>query len=243
MAEVGVERVEPGDRPRRGQGGRPGRPHRRRPPVPERRAARRGRDQEPGGVTTHPDHVAVTAATQAAFGAYVAAAGERAPCFYYWGVPVSGMAGWRWQLGRASGHDLPGKDDPYGGLGTPDDQFTCTVDTSAVAERARAGPVPAPDPGRRSLVPAARPPGQLARGLRPLPVHPRPPRPPARRPARDLASRRRLLQRNQRPRSPSRPRRPTRPRASRPSRRSGPAGSTWLTPARPRTWSWSTPAP
>ena len=90
---------------------------------------------EPGGVTAHPDHMAVTAATQAAFGAYVAAPRPRQARLYYWGVPVSDMASWR-ELGRASGYVLPGADDPYGGHGTPDDQFTCVVDTSAVAEQA-----------------------------------------------------------------------------------------------------------
>jgi LmbE family N-acetylglucosaminyl deacetylase len=90
---------------------------------------------EPGGVTAHPDHMAVTAATQAAFGAYAAAARDREPRFYYWGVPVSDLAGWR-QAGRASGFQLPGEDDPYGSRGTPDDHFTCTVDTSAGAEQA-----------------------------------------------------------------------------------------------------------
>jgi LmbE family N-acetylglucosaminyl deacetylase len=90
---------------------------------------------EPGGVTAHPDHMAVSAATQAAFAAYVAAPQEREARFYYWGVPVSEMASWR-GLGRASGFELPGEDDPYGGRGTPDDQFTCVVDTSTVAEQA-----------------------------------------------------------------------------------------------------------
>jgi LmbE family N-acetylglucosaminyl deacetylase len=90
---------------------------------------------EPGGVTAHPDHMAVTAATQAAFGAYAAAGHDREPRFYYWGVPVSDLVGWR-DLGRASGFQLPGEDDPYGSRGTPDDHFTCTVDTSAVAEQA-----------------------------------------------------------------------------------------------------------
>ena len=50
-------------------------------------------------------------------------------------MPVSDLAGWR-RVGRASGFQLPGEDDPYGSRGTPDDQFTCTVDTSAVAEQA-----------------------------------------------------------------------------------------------------------
>jgi LmbE family N-acetylglucosaminyl deacetylase len=90
---------------------------------------------EPGGVTAHPDHMAVSAAVQAAFGAYVAAPRDREPRFYYWGVPVSEMSSWR-ELGRVSGYQLPGEDDPYGGRGTPDEQFTCTVDTTAVAEQA-----------------------------------------------------------------------------------------------------------
>ena len=90
---------------------------------------------EPAGVTAHPDHMAVSAATQAAFGAYAATAREREPRFYYWGVPVSDLVSWREQ-GRASGFGLPGEDDPYGSRGTPDDQFTCTVDTSTVAEQA-----------------------------------------------------------------------------------------------------------
>jgi LmbE family N-acetylglucosaminyl deacetylase len=90
---------------------------------------------EPTGVTAHPDHMAVSAATQAAFGAYVAVPRPREPRFYYWGVPVSEMAAWR-ELGRASGHELPGEDDPYGGRGTPDEQFTCVVDTATVAEQA-----------------------------------------------------------------------------------------------------------
>jgi LmbE family N-acetylglucosaminyl deacetylase len=90
---------------------------------------------EPAGVTAHPDHMAVSAATLAAFGAYAAGPREREPRLYYWGTPVSEMAGWR-ELGRASGYELPGENDPYGARGTPDEQFTCTVDTSAVAELA-----------------------------------------------------------------------------------------------------------
>jgi LmbE family N-acetylglucosaminyl deacetylase len=90
---------------------------------------------EPAGVTAHPDHMAVSAATQAAFAAYASTGRAREPRFYYWGVPVSDMASWR-QLGRDSGYELPGEDDPYGGRGTPDDQFTCMVDTATVAEQA-----------------------------------------------------------------------------------------------------------
>jgi LmbE family N-acetylglucosaminyl deacetylase len=87
------------------------------------------------GVFAHPDHMAVSAATQAAFAAYAASPRERERRLYYWGLPALEMAGWR-ELGRASGVELPGEDDPYGPRGTPDDQFTCVVDTSAVAETA-----------------------------------------------------------------------------------------------------------
>jgi LmbE family N-acetylglucosaminyl deacetylase len=90
---------------------------------------------EPGGVTAHPDHMAVSAATQAAFAAYAAGPRDREPRLYYWGVPVTEMRSWR-ELGRASGYQLPGEDDPYGARGTPDDQFTCVVDTFTVAEQA-----------------------------------------------------------------------------------------------------------
>ncbi|HEV2922084.1 MAG TPA: PIG-L family deacetylase [Actinomycetota bacterium] len=90
---------------------------------------------EPAGVTAHPDHMAVSAATQAAFAAYLAAAADREPRFYYWGVPTSTLQRFR-ELGREVGFELPGEDDPYGTKGTPDEQFTCTVDTSAVAEQA-----------------------------------------------------------------------------------------------------------
>ena len=85
---------------------------------------------EPGGVTTHPDHVAVTAAAQAAFGAYVAAAGERAPRFYYWGVPVSGLAGWR-RLGRASGYESAVSCTPQPSHSWPKRRISCTIGSSA----------------------------------------------------------------------------------------------------------------
>jgi LmbE family N-acetylglucosaminyl deacetylase len=88
---------------------------------------------EPGGVTAHPDHMAVSAATQAAFGAYAAGPREREPRFYYWGVPTSTLQRFR-ELGREAGFELPGEDDPFGPRGTDDGQFTCWVDTSPVAE-------------------------------------------------------------------------------------------------------------
>ena len=139
---------------------------------------------EPAGVTAHPDHMAVSAATQAAFGAYAAGPREREPRLYYWGAPVSDMTGWR-TLGQASGFELPGADDPYGTKGTPDEQFTCTVDTSAVAEQAwralcqhrtQAGDV------WYRLSATRRTGGRCSK----LPPHPRPPGPPPRLPARDF---------------------------------------------------------
>jgi LmbE family N-acetylglucosaminyl deacetylase len=88
---------------------------------------------EPAGVTAHPDHMAVSAATQAAFGAYAAEPRQREPRFYYWGVPKSSLERFR-ELGREIGFELPGEADPFGPRGTADDQFTCWVDTSPVAE-------------------------------------------------------------------------------------------------------------
>jgi LmbE family N-acetylglucosaminyl deacetylase len=89
---------------------------------------------EPGGVTSHPDHVAVSAAVQAAFAAYAQAPREREPRLYHWGVPVSQLARLR-ELAAEQGVRIPAEDEPYGPRGNPDEQFTCVVDTSAVAEQ------------------------------------------------------------------------------------------------------------
>ena len=90
---------------------------------------------EPGGVTAHPDHMAVSAAVEAAFAAYAATARDREPRLYHWGVPVSRLRRFR-ELGQEAGVDLPVEGDPYGPRGTPDERFTCRVDTSPVAEAA-----------------------------------------------------------------------------------------------------------
>jgi len=90
---------------------------------------------EPGGVTAHPDHMAVSRAAQAAFAAYAAASRDREPRLYYWGAPRSSLDRFR-RLGQAAGMEVPGEGDPYGPRGTPDEQFTCWVDTSPVAEAA-----------------------------------------------------------------------------------------------------------
>lgn len=98
---------------------------------------------EPGGVTSHPDHVAVSVAVQAAFAAYAGAArdrgrpaapGEREPRLYYWGVPSSSLARFR-ELAAEQGVEIPGEDQPFGPRGTPDERFSCWVDTSPVAEQ------------------------------------------------------------------------------------------------------------
>ena len=133
---------------------------------------------EPGGVTAHPDHMAVSAAVQAAFGAYAAGPREREPRFYYWGVPVSEMAGWRGWAGPAAS-TCPART-TLRDQGHPRRAVHLHGRHLRGGRAGLAGPVPAPHPGRRRLVPAARPPGELAGGVRPLPVHPRPP--PARRP-------------------------------------------------------------
>lgn len=90
---------------------------------------------EPGGVTAHPDHMAVSGAVQAAFAAYAATSRDREPRLYHWGVPVSSLRRFH-ELAREAGQELPGEDDPYGPRGTPDERFTCRVDTSPVAEAA-----------------------------------------------------------------------------------------------------------
>jgi len=90
---------------------------------------------EPGGVTAHPDHMAVSRAAQAAFAAYAAASRDREPRLYYWGAPRSSLDRFR-RLGQAAGMEVPGEGDPFGPRGTPDEQFTCWVDTSPVAEAA-----------------------------------------------------------------------------------------------------------
>jgi LmbE family N-acetylglucosaminyl deacetylase len=91
---------------------------------------------EPDGVTGHPDHRAVTAAVKAAFAAYASAGRQPEPRLYYFGAPASVLARWA-QAGMDAGISLPGETDPFGVPGTPDDQFTCWVDTASVAEQVR----------------------------------------------------------------------------------------------------------
>jgi LmbE family N-acetylglucosaminyl deacetylase len=82
------------------------------------------------------ERVAVSAAVQAAFAAYAATTRDREPRLYHWGVPLSTLRRFH-ELARDAGLELPGEDDPYGPRGTPDELFTCRVDTSPVAETAR----------------------------------------------------------------------------------------------------------
>jgi len=94
---------------------------------------------EPGGVTAHADHMAVSAATRIAFTAYVATLGDgkagqgREPRLYYWGLPKSKLDRFR-ELAAEIGMEIPEEGQPFAPTGTPDGQFTCHVDTSAVAE-------------------------------------------------------------------------------------------------------------
>lgn len=95
---------------------------------------------EPGGVTAHPDHMAVSAATRAAFTAYVALRGDgelerdvREPRLYYWGLPTSKLARFR-EIAAEVGVEIPAEGKPFGPIGTPDERFTCHVDTAAVVD-------------------------------------------------------------------------------------------------------------
>jgi LmbE family N-acetylglucosaminyl deacetylase len=90
---------------------------------------------EPGGVTAHEDHMAVTAATTAAFAAYAEAAeaGRRRPRLYHGGAPASRLRRWR-EFASSNGFEIPDEDAPFAPRGTPDERFTCYVDTSSVAK-------------------------------------------------------------------------------------------------------------
>ena len=91
---------------------------------------------EPQGVTAHADHIAVSQATKAAFAAYAATLtgrDRREPRMYYWGVPASRLARLR-ELAAEAGTELPAEGQPFAPRSTPDEQFTCWVDTSTVAE-------------------------------------------------------------------------------------------------------------
>lgn len=88
---------------------------------------------EPAGITAHPDHMAVTRATETAFAAYATAAGAdgRRPRLYHQGVPKSRLD--RLRASELAGQlDLPAADQPFAPRGTPDQQFTCHVDVSSV---------------------------------------------------------------------------------------------------------------
>jgi LmbE family N-acetylglucosaminyl deacetylase len=88
---------------------------------------------EPSGITAHPDHMAVTRATETAFAAYAEAAEAdgRRPRLYYQGVPKSRLDRLR-VLALGSELELPDEDQPFAPRGTPDELFTCHVDVSSV---------------------------------------------------------------------------------------------------------------
>ena len=77
--------------------------------------------------------MAVSHAVLAAFGAYAAGSREREPLLLGRARLRDGRL-----AGAGPGQRLRGarRGRPTGTKGTPDDQFTCTVDTSAVAEQA-----------------------------------------------------------------------------------------------------------
>jgi LmbE family N-acetylglucosaminyl deacetylase len=129
---------------------------------------------EPGGVTAHPDHMAVSAATQAAFGAYAAgpASASRAsttgacPC-----RPCSGSG----SSAARSASSCRARTTPSG-RGAPRRPVHLLGRHLAGGRGHVAVAARAPDPGRR-LPQDARQPGLLAGGVRPDLLCPRPPRP------------------------------------------------------------------
>jgi LmbE family N-acetylglucosaminyl deacetylase len=92
---------------------------------------------ERGGNTGHPDHMAVSRATEVAFTAYLAEGpdGERPrePRLYQEGVPRSKLAQLR-GLATQVGLEFPDEDQPYAPKSAPDELFSCHVDVSSVAE-------------------------------------------------------------------------------------------------------------
>jgi len=92
----------------------------------------------PDGITGHPDHVAIGAATDAAFGHLRAAAGPGFRRLLHHVLPQSVFD--RWQEQRRA-LDLPVFDPTrtYHGRGVPDEQVHLTVDCRSVAQRIVAG--------------------------------------------------------------------------------------------------------
>jgi len=114
---------------------------------------------ERGGNTGHPDHMAVTRATEVAFAAYLAEGSgarpgpgqqaaeqsrasaprwtdggrQREPRLYQEGVPRSKLSQLR-GLATQVGLEFPDKDQPYAPKSAPDELFSCHVDVSSVAE-------------------------------------------------------------------------------------------------------------
>jgi hypothetical protein len=171
---------------------------------------------EPGGVTAHPDHMAVSAATQAAFGAYAAgpASASRAsttgacPC-----RPCSGSG----SSAARSASSCRARTTPSG-RGAPRRPVHLLGRHLAGGRGHVAVAARAPDPGRR-LPQDARQPGLLAGGVRPDLLCPRPPRPRPGDPH-ETSLVEAFANELTRPRWPSRPSAAgsTRPRASRPWR-------------------------
>jgi LmbE family N-acetylglucosaminyl deacetylase len=92
----------------------------------------------PDGITAHPDHIAVGAATDAAFARYAATPHGRARRLVHRVLPTSVFQRWQQQRQRMG---LPIFDPTkvYHGRAVPDEQVDITVDCRAVADRVVAG--------------------------------------------------------------------------------------------------------
>lgn len=89
---------------------------------------------EPAGVTGHPDHIALTAATTAAFH-QVRPTGSGLRCLLYSGIPRWWVDEWNRQR-REAGLWEWDPTQPFHLRGVPDDMIGVEVDTSAVVDRA-----------------------------------------------------------------------------------------------------------
>jgi LmbE family N-acetylglucosaminyl deacetylase len=89
---------------------------------------------EPAGVTRHPDHIAVSAMTTAAFERVRADGAVRK--LYYSAVPESA---WKMMRSLADDHEVAASgldpEDPFAVRPAPDDTIACAVDVSAWADR------------------------------------------------------------------------------------------------------------
>jgi LmbE family N-acetylglucosaminyl deacetylase len=92
----------------------------------------------PDGITAHPDHIAVGAATDAAFGRFAASGRAGFKRLVHRVLPASVFDRWQRQR-RQLGLPIFDSVKVYHGRGVPDEQIGITVDCTSVADRVVAG--------------------------------------------------------------------------------------------------------